>query len=263
MKSTKNSDSIDNISVEKEPSKYSKYGNYMIDEKLELFFPKTTVLILRSNDGKFLYKRTNSENEIIQKIIATNSKSFEIQVVPLLPLHLPSYKTDYLFLRFSDQIFISKNCSTEIHLPFPVEIGIFTTIDSIDLIDFFTCESFHSHFGLYGPPEEGKLCKYAKIPVQYNKDEPFVYAQMKVKVLNELERGISLGRIVLPATDLDLYYNDKSAIVDNLKLILKNRGGLEIAEIAPDRVMSSKGWAKSPRDIEKTNFTFAMEKGFD
>lgn len=243
---------------------YSRYGRYTVKDNLELNLPHNKISFARINDDKFSYHRTGHGNESVDKIITTKTKDLQIELSPTLPIHLPAYKTDFIFLRFTNQLFLSRNIFTEISIPFPIEIGVFVVNDTfVDNLDFFACEPLYSRFGLYGPTEEGKLCKYAKIRLNDNKIIPFIHAKMKVKIHNELEKATSLGRMVLPVTDHDLYYDGINARIDNLKVYIKNRGGLELAEIIQDKISNTKGWTRAPRDMEKTDYKFSMELGFD
>lgn len=262
---TVDSISPENVTNSIKIKNFSKYGRYSVKDRLELEFPSTKISISRIDNEKFSYKRTNSENESINKIISAKSPGFGIEVAPVIPVNLPKHKTDFLFLRLTEKLFLNKNASAEVFIPLPIEIGVFyVEHNKAEPFDFFTCYSLHSRYGLYGPPEEGILCKYAKVSLMNaNEESPFVYAKMKVFVHNELDKGVSLGKIVFPVTDHELYYKDTNVLVDNLKVVVKHRGALELVEVIQDTVKKPDGWTKSPTHRHKTDYKFSMEKGFD
>ena len=262
---TVDSISPENVTNSIKIKNFSKYGRYSVKDELELEFPSTKISISRIDNEKFSYKRTNSENESINKIISAKSPGFGIEVAPVIPVNLPKHKTDFLFLRLTEKLFLNKNSSAEIFIPLPIEIGVFYIENNkAETFDFFTCDPLHSRYGLYGPPEEGILCKYAKVSLMNaNEESPFVYAKMRVFVHNELDKGVSLGKIVFPVTDHELYYKDTNVLVDNLKVAIKHRGALELVEVIQDTIQKPNGWTKSPTHRHKTDHKFSMEKGFD
>lgn len=204
---------------------FSKYGIYEIENDLEFYLPATKIKFSKLGEGKFSYKRTNFQNEIIQKVIAVRTKSLEIEITPALPIHLPAYKTDYMFLRLATPLHIGKSASTELSVLMPIEIGIYIKDkETAYPIDYLLCPPSYSKYGLYGQPESGRLCKYAKISIDGNeKETPFAFGTMQLKIHNELHKGISIGRIVFPITDHDIYYSDTAAVIDPLEVTVKER----------------------------------------
>lgn len=257
--------SPENVTNSVKIKNFSKYGRYSVKDRLELEFPNTKIIISSIDNEKFSYQRTDSENESINKIISAKDAKLEIEIAPVIPINLPKHKTDFLFLRLTEKLFLNKNASAEVFIPLPIEIGVFyVEHNKTEPFDFFTCETLHSRYGLYGPPEEGMLCKYAKISLMKNNEEsPFVYAKMRVFVHNELDKGVSLGKIVFPVTDHELYYKDAKVQVDNLKVAIKHRGALEFVEVVQNTIQKPDGWVRSPTHRHKPDYKFSMEKGFD
>jgi hypothetical protein len=162
-------------------------------------------------------------------------------------------------------IFISMKSTTEFYVPIPIENAIFFTGSEVhEHVDVFSCVPNNLRFGLYGPPENGKLSKTANVSVEYtDKDfEPFLYAKMKVIVDNELKTGFRLGKLVFPITNHDLYYQKDSAIFDTLLVIMKDRLGVDYPDIKC-KSLSLNGWKKVPRHMEKTQHEFSMSMGVD
>jgi hypothetical protein len=243
---------------------FSKYGRYEIENDLEFYLPATKIKFSKLGEGKFSYNRSNFQNEIIQKVIAVRPKGLEIEISPALPIHLPAYKTDFMFLRLATPLHIGKSASTEFNIAMPIEIGIYITDkETAYPIDYLFCPPSYSKYGLYGQPESGRLCKYAKISIDGNeKETPFAFGTMQLRIHNELHRGVSIGQIVFPITDHDIYYSDTAAVIDPLEVIVKERLGLDFLEMK-NATRNLPKWSKASRDMPKTDFKFSMENGFD
>ena len=189
--------------------RYSKYGSYEIEEKLELFFPSVDVRISRDDEDHFSYLRKDSEGNIVEKIIPSISKKIRIEVAPIRPLNYPARRTNFVYLKFDKEVFLSEGASTSFLVRCPIEIGIFLVHESNkDSMDWFTCDPSSSRFGLYGAPDTGKLCKYYKVPIVKSEldSELHLSCVMKVNFVNQLERGYSITKAIFPITDHLLYY---------------------------------------------------------
>ena len=165
---------------------FSDFGRYQLKDKIILNLPDNIITLCDLSDGKFSYTR-NSQNETIKKIIQLNPNIHQIELVPVLPVHIPTYKTDFFFIRFEEPLFIAENSIMETLIYFPVEIGLFIVAQNKSSgFDFFSCDSSNSRFSLYGTPEDGNLCKYATTSLD-NKcivSKPFTYTQFRIKIVN-------------------------------------------------------------------------------
>lgn len=244
-------------------SVFSKFGPHHLEDRIVLSVPNNTIILEDIGDGKFSYVR-NSDS-IIKKIIQTNPQTSQIEIAPVLPVHTPSYKTDFFFIRFDESLFIEKNSTMQIEIFIPIEIGIFLiTQDTSSGLDFFSCDPLNSRYGLYGTPEDGRLCKYYTTSVNRNNTPtPFMHARFKITIINELHESATIGKIVFPVTDHDLHYHNNETIMDGLQATIKNRVGLHVIETIQDPIVKPVDWRFAPRDIEKTDYKFSMERGFE
>ncbi|MDE1830499.1 MAG: DUF432 domain-containing protein [Thaumarchaeota archaeon] len=142
------------------------------------------------------------------------------------PIYVPSYKTDFIFLRLTKPVFVSRNSTTEIIFSVPIEIGLFFTGSEMrEYFDVFTCEPSRSKYALYGQSDKGKLCKFAMVVPNAGKVTARSYLEGKlcIKIQNELDTGISIGKIVFPILDHNICYHKADAVYDDLNLIVKER----------------------------------------
>jgi hypothetical protein len=175
-------------------------------------------------------------------------------------------KTDFFFIRFEEPLIIAENSTIETFISIPIEIGLFIVAQNKPSgFDFFSCDSMNSHFGLYGTPEDGKLCKYTitSLNKKHVKSEPFTFTQFKIKIINELVNSATDRKIVFPITDHDLYYQNNDVMMDGLIATIKNRMGLQVIETVQDPISKASSWNLTVRDTKKTDYKFSMEKGFD
>jgi len=246
-------------------NEHTDFGKYILRDKLSLNLPNNEIICTRLNDTSFSYKRDSQETDPVKKVIHSQTADFEIGLMPLLPIHVPSYKTDFFFMRFTEQMYISQHSVAEMLISFPIDIGVFLVEnDKAGLLDSFSCDMTNSRFALYGPPDNGKLCKYVQIPIEdQSVQQPFVHTQIKLRIANELDEGVMVGKIVFPVTDHKLYYKHSSAVMDGLTATIKSRIGVTVVDTVQNPISGIEGWMQALRDVQVTDYKFSMEKGFD
>lgn len=243
---------------------YANYGIYEIEEEMELFFPSVEVRIRKDNGNQFSYLRKDSEGNLVEKLIPADKNKITIEVAPIRPLNYPGRRTNFVYLKFDKEVFLSENATTTFLARCPVEVGIFLVHDSHkDSMDWFTCDPSNSRFGLYGPPDTGKLCKFYRVPiVKDEKDsEPYFSCVMRLNFENLLDRGYSITKTIFPITDHFLYYEGDKAQLDSLNVILRKRMAVEYVETS-EVALKGIDWKKSP-SWEKDTETPSVEMGLE
>jgi hypothetical protein len=244
-------------------SNYSKYGEYVITENLELILPETIVKIERIGEHAFSYYRQDSEGKIVEKMIPSKSNELKIELAPIRPLNHPARRTSHIFLKFDKEIYLSKNSAASIFVHCPIEIGIFLVNNSEkESLDWITCNPLNSRFGLYGSPDTGTLCKFAEVTLasDYSDSSPYVDGVMKVVIENNLDSGKTVSKVVFPITDNSLYYENYKSIIDGVKVTLKKRAVVNVADIQADPAKTN--WTQSPTWESSTSKT-SMEMGLE
>ena len=244
-------------------SNYSKYGEYLVNDNLELNFPETSVKIERIGEHAFSYFRQDSEGKIVEKMLPVKSNELKIEVAPIRPLNYPARRTGYVFLKFDKEIYLSQNSAASIFVHCPIEVGIFLIHNSKrESLDWITCNPLNSRFGLYGPPDTGTLCKYAEVTLatDFSDSVPYVEGVMKIIIENNLNSGQTVSKVIFPITDNSLYYEDSKSILDGIKVTLKKRAVVSIADVQID--LLSTDWTKSPTWEDSTANT-SMEMGLE
>jgi len=242
---------------------FSKYGIYTVTDFLELNLPSTKIRIERIAENAFSYTRKNSEDEISEKIIPSKSNEIKVELAPIRPLNHPARRTGYVFLKFDKDIFLSEESAASVFVHCPIEIGLFLVHNSHrDSLDWITCDPGNSRFGLYGPPDRGTLCKYADVAMAKDMDDstPYIDGVMKVVIENKLNLGQSVSKVIFPITDNSIYYLDSKAKIDGIKVTLKKRAVVSIADVKVDPISTE--WKKSPT-WEIFAATDSMEVGLE
>ena len=251
------------MSDEQDQSSLSKYGLYTVTESLELTLPETMIKFEKIGENAFSYFRQDSEGKIIEKMIPAKSNELKIELAPIRPLNHPARRTGYIFLKFDKEIYLSQNSAASIFVHCPIEVGIFLIHDSKrESLDWVTCNPINSRFGLYGSPDTGTLCKYAEVSLatDFSDSIPYVEGVMKIIIENSLDSGQTVSKVIFPITDNSLYYEDSKSIIDGIKVTLKKRAVVSIADVQTDVV--STDWTTSPTWEASTSKT-TMEMGLE
>jgi len=251
------------MSNENTESNYSKYGEYLVTDNLELNLPEITVKIQRVGEHAFSYFRQDSEGNIVEKMIPAKSNELKIEMAPIRPLNHPARRTGYVFLKFDKEIYLSQNSAASIFVHCPIEVGFFLIHDSNrESLDWVTCNPVNSRFGLYGSPDTGTLCKYAEVTLATDLSDsvPYVEGVMKIIIENNLNSGQTVSKVIFPITDNSLYYEDSKSVLDGIKVTLKKRAVVSIADVQTDSL--STDWIKSPTWEDSTTNT-TMEMGLE
>ncbi len=242
---------------------FSNYGVYDVNETLDLSLPNTEIRIERVGKNAFSYFRKNSDGKITEKMIPLKSDKIKIELAPIRPLNHPARRTNYVFLKFDKEIYLSSNSAASIFIHCPIEIGIFLTHDSDkESLDWVTCNPLNSRFGLYGSPDTGTLCKYTEVTLATDLTDsiPYVEGVMKIILENNLSSGQTVSKVIFSITDNSLYYEDSKTIIDGLRVTLRKRAVVSIADVKAESVDTN--WAKSPT-WENTTVSTSMEMGLE
>ena len=242
---------------------FSNYGVYDVNEKLDLSLPNTEIHIEKIGENVFSYFRKDSEGKIIEKMVPVKSNDIKIEVAPIRPLNHPARRTEHVFLKFDKEIYLSENSAASIFVHCPIEIGIFLIHNSNhESLDWVTCNPQNSRFGLYGAPDTGTLCKYSEVSLATDYDDsiPYVEGVMKIVIENTLPTGQTVSKVIFPITDNSLFYENSKSIIDGIKIVLKKRGVVNIADVKTSSVDID--WTKSPT-WEDTTVSTSMEMGLE
>ncbi|HIH99292.1 MAG TPA: hypothetical protein HA352_02220, partial [Nitrosopumilus sp.] len=78
----------------------------------------------------------------------------------------------------------------------------------------------------------------------YDDSVSYVNAVMHIVIENTLSFAQTISKVIFPITDNNLYYKDSRSIIDGIKIIMKKRAAVNIAEVKPTLVDTE--WATAP-----------------
>jgi len=168
---------------------------------------KTDLFEIEREKGAFVYRRGEKEIRIV-------TETLELEVLPLPPIHLPEKISPFFMVNFEPVVMGGKS-RTIVFLKIPCEIGVFVDGMQIDVIG-----DEGLRYILYGPPSGGYICK--NIPgerVDEKEMRPemgFMYIPLRIK--NYTPRAFRVGRILMNAEYLDIYYRGRLALTEMVKL---------------------------------------------
>lgn len=230
-----------------ETENFPKYGIYKITDSLEINILNVEIKIKRVSENVFSYVRKDTEDNVSETMIPTKFNEIAIELSPIRPLNYPAKRTSYVYLDLQTPVFLSEDSAATIFARCPIEVGVFLIHgDHKDSLDWFTCDPINSRFGLYGTPESGTLCKYAKSEIveSYEDSIPFVNGVLEINIRNELDEGHSISKIVFPISDNSLYYKGSKTIMDAITAVLKKKLTLEILDISSKHIETD--WTLAP-----------------
>ncbi len=187
------------------------YGEHKLeDRKFEL--KDLIIHIEKVGEGSFTYRRIAGEDE--KKKVLIDSSEGSLGIYPIPSVFIPQRISDHIEIVFDSSILLGPNASRDVFFLIPIEIGVFL-IEKNDtsLIDSFNFEN--AKYALYGPAENGIICRYYKTSPMYKKPEldPLKHAIISLKTINNTNNWISINRVVFSVLDLIFYYNEDSVFL--------------------------------------------------
>ena len=99
------------------------------------------------------------------------------------------------------------------------------------------------------------MCKYAEVSsaIDYNDSNSYFEGVMQIILENTLSFSQSISKVVFPITDNTLYYEDSKTIIDGIKITMKKRAAVNIADVKPTPLEID--WTMSPTWEDKVSST--------
>jgi hypothetical protein len=94
----------------------------------------------------------------------------------------------------------------------------------------------------------------------YDDSMPFLNGVLKIDIKNDLDKGLTLSKIVFPITGNSIYYKNSKAIIDSLSVIMKKKLTIEIIDVTSNPIQTD--WIKSPT-FEQVESIKHMDMGVD
>ncbi len=232
------------------------YGEYTVEDRLSYMLDEhIEFTIYRVSYDKYAYERYENHELITKQFIATDDL-LKISILPLPPQNVPANYTNHMMLVLLEPIVLNKNNTTECYLTMPIEVGI--VIDS-HILDVYSLG--YTKYALYGLPERGIICRYAKsnIYTQIPKVDPFREAIVKCLFKNYSDNIKIIKKLIFPISGANLYYDDNNTYFDMIEAILETKLNIETLTV---KVRNMEWNAKKVSLGKEFNDTYIMEWGY-
>ena len=242
----------------------SSYGVYEINDSLDLHLLNAAIAIKRIDRHTFSYFREDIQGNTTEKIIPIDTDNLGVEVAPIRPLNYPARRGNHVFLQFDKEVYLRDKSIINIFVECPIEIGVFLVHGSNrDSLDCITCDPANSRFALHGSTDTGFLCKYADTVVRTSEsfdNTAYLKAVMRITMENQLNSDQVVSKVVFPVTDNSIYYKNSESVIDSIKVIMRKRGLVNIADVKVEPLDTA--WTRSPTWEKNTSNTL-MEMELD
>lgn len=233
------------------------FGEYDLSTQLK---EQDVEITIEGKGKRKSYYRKVGEEEVKKFIHAEEGK---VVICPVEPVNLPKEgAAEHLLIELDKPFIIESGFKDTFYVKFPVEIGVFL-VDKKDVerIDIFT--KTKPKYTLYGPPENGIICKWWKSDVYSEMPEVdrLYEGIMKIEIANNYYEWMEINKVVFRAFDMKLFYNEYAYMHATLTILKKTFGETTFNKRKPKNMKGAIDiyLAKGIKKFEKK---FIMELGF-
>ncbi|MDY6864512.1 MAG: DUF432 domain-containing protein [Halobacteriota archaeon] len=219
-----------------------------------------SISVIRDNKN-LIYNRTSPDGGIEKVILSENER---LILNPIEPLNTPKELTPNLLIEFEKEVIIGPEAKRKIYLKFPIEIGVFLSLNkkNYEIIDITTLSKMK--YTLYGSVAKGMICKYWKSDIYASipSTNQVYEGVMELNIENKTTYWVNVTKVIFNAYSMKIYYDDN---------MVSMKGNMEIIapHIAETSIINSpikKGMNKSieyftTRKIPVVMTKFVMEAG--
>ena len=197
----------------------STYSPIRIDAKSQINFGSHLISIApQKNRNESVYRRFEASKMAVEQLLSVSNDDYTISIIPIPPVNTPSKISDHVMIKFKMPIVIDAEGHLTKYCTMPIELAtIRMNKDSSHLpgiIDTFSVAS--TKYALYGEPHNGLITRFHQASLHDTLDEvdakEFQEAKLEIALNNNTDTAIKVNRIVLPAAQMNFFYdtNDQS-----------------------------------------------------
>lgn len=158
-------------------------------------------LVITSANGAFYYKRYLAGALQADYTIVSDKKGVVVGIFPVPPLLTPVQVAQNMYIKFKSPVVIDQESDAVLYTKIPIEIAVYRQSgDEEFLIDAFSLA--RQQYALYGPPEAGKVCRFAEVEASATQEgikvEKYEEALVRIRVANEIDNVIKVSRVIIP-----------------------------------------------------------------
>ncbi len=170
-----------------------------------------------SEENGILIYRRQDDDDIYEKMILNGNS--EILINPIEPVNLPKSLSPFLLIELEKPLVVSPKSKQIIFLTFPIEIGVFVSDKELRILDIFSFNN--GKFTLYGPQNNGLICRYWKSEVftSIPQINSLHQGAIEIEINNDINEWSEITQIVFNAYGMKIYHGDgRISMKANMKI---------------------------------------------
>jgi hypothetical protein len=212
-----------------------------------------------------IYRRYKGSELASEAMMVSDEDPVAVGVFPIAPLFTPQPVASNLYIKFKTPVLVDPESQAVVYAKMPIEIGVFRQSKNEEkMIDAFS--RTRQQYALYGSPESGVVCRYTESEVSASGDEikPAKYeeALVRVRITNEINNVIRVGRVIIPLDGVILdHAHDDAWLPGSVEMELNSSFGKDIVNVRLAGTKIKKTDKTSTAKKEET-LIFLMDAGY-
>lgn len=230
----------------------------------EVVFGKNKITI-DSVGSAFSYKRFSGDELVAEAMIVSNDDMVVVGIFPVAPLFTPKSVAKNLYLKFKSPVVLDQRSEAEVFGKMPIEIGVYRQTKGEEiLLDAFSLQ--RQRYALYGPPENGVVCRYIETEVSVGKDDIYLKkyeeALVKIQIKNAIDNVVKVSKVIVPIEGVILdHAHDDSWLPGHIEMELDSAFGKDIVNVHLSGTKVKRTDKTSMANREET-LAFMMDTGY-
>lgn len=222
-------------------------------------------ITVNSAGSAFSYKRFSGGKLDAEAMVVSDEDMVVIGVFPIAPLFTPKSVAKNIYLKFKSPVVLDQNNEAEVFAKMPIEIGVYRQTKGEEmLLDVFSLR--RQQYALYGPPENGVVCRYVETEVSVSKDDmnPKKYeeALVKIRIKNAIDNVVKVSKVIIPMERVILdHAHDESWLPGHVEMELHSAFGKDIVNVHLAGTKVKRTDRTSMANREET-LAFTMDAGY-
>lgn len=227
------------------PYPKGSYAPIRTDQQSKITFDNDYLISIEPvKENESIYRRFLGHELVIEQILSISSKDYTISVIPIPPVTMPSKISEHVMLKLKIPLIIDSGGQLEKYTTMPIELAVIRKNDDSRLlpsvIDTFSVGN--PKYTLYGEPDNGLIARFHQIMLYDSLDRVpyssnnFDQAKIKISITNRTETPIKLNRIVLPASQMNFFYDDDNIVyLESLEMEIQSnlRALISLLNLSP------------------------------
>lgn len=198
-----------------------KFGRHEISEEVYIRLGPYELAIVKTEKG-YMYRRFR-ESEVTREVLIPEPGGKKLHVYPAPPVIEYQEVTKHVLLRMPEPVVLSPGESVTFYATTPVDVLVDIEAEGErQTIDWFMPAKFK--LSVYGTIDEGLLCRsyHTKLSRDISLGLDDGEAVFKLVLRNSMKKPVTLTKLVLPAEQMSLYYDDERAFLEDVEVVVKS-----------------------------------------